>query len=524
MGRVRQLSLWIVCIALLTELVPGIGKTFAQSTTAPAPALASPATTQSTPAAVVVLKGRIDEYSQETLLKRIDQAKAAGAKTIILELDTPGGLVLAAQQITGYLREQKEIHTVAFVNHRALSAGIMIGLSCDELVMSPGSFIGDCAPIMMSDDDKLQTVGATERAKMESPILADFYASSVRNGYDPLLTASMVTMNRVVRYLQSPDGTQKRFVDEAGAEPLIKEGWKPVEGIPDPVDKADTLLTVDSNLAAKLGLSRGTYASPEAFAAARGLSIAQTLAPRTGERVISWLGSPAVRGILIVILLQAIYFAFGHPGHLWPELIGIGTLLLLLGVPMMTGYANWLEVLAIIVGLVLLALEVFVIPGFGVTGIAGLILVFGGLVMTFVGNESTIPGVLPSLPGTWINLQRGLLVVTLGLLCSLVLWFWLNRYLPKLPYFNKLILSTPGAGGDIAAMFSLDRPVETGPAIGDVGIAVSDLRPGGSVKFMTESYPDGRIAAVVSDSGYVPQGSKVIVREVAGNRVVVRTV
>src|SRR5207249_10977611 len=188
-----------------------------QLTTTPQPATTQPTAAAPIPAAVVVLKGVVDEYSQETLLKRIDQAKANGVKTVILQLDTPGGLVLAAQQITGYLREQHDIHTVAFVNHKALSAGIMIGLSCDELVMAPGAMIGDCAPIMMTDDGTLQTLGETERAKMESPILADFYASSLRNGYDPLLTQSMVSMKRVVRYLQSPDGKTRKFVDDKDA-------------------------------------------------------------------------------------------------------------------------------------------------------------------------------------------------------------------------------------------------------------------------------------------------------------------
>ena len=517
MGKVRR---WLIaCVALAALLVHG---SFAASapTTTPTSAPAAAATTQPTRAAVVLLKGVIDEYSQEMLIQRIERAKAEGAKTVILQLNTPGGLVSAAEAITSYLREQHTIRTVAFVDHKALSAGIMIGLSCDELVMAPSSLIGDCAPIMMTSSGDLQSLGAAERAKAESPILADFYASSIRNGYDPLLTQSMVTMGRVVRYLQNADGTAKRFVDDKDAEPLIKDGWKPVEGVPDPVDKADTLLTVDSKLAERLGLSKGTFASPEAFAAARGLTITQTFVPRTSEKIIAWLGSPVVRGILIVVLLQAIYFAFGHPGHFWPEAIGIGTLLLLLGIPMMTGFANWLEVLAILLGLVLLALEVFVIPGFGIAGVLGLILLFGGLVLTFVGNEPALPGVFPSLRGTWINLQRGLFVVTAGLACSLVLWIWLNKYLPKLPYFNKLILTA--TAGDIGSL-SLDRPVETGPAVGDVGVAVSDLRPGGSVKFMTESYPDGRIAAVVSDSGYVPAGTKVVVYEVAGNRVVVRT-
>ena len=101
-----------------------------------------------------------------------------------------------------------------------------------------------------------------------------------------------------------------------------------------------------------------------------------------------------------------------------------------------------------------------------------------------------------------------------------MLWFWLNKYLPRMPYFNKLILST--TAGDISTI-DADRPVETGPAVGDVGVAVTELKPGGSVKFTTDSYPDGRIAGVISESGFATPGTRVVVTEVAGNRVVVRT-
>jgi membrane-bound serine protease (ClpP class) len=177
-------------------------------------------------------------------------------------------------------------------------------------------------------------------------------------------------------------------------------------------------------------------------------------------------------------------------------------------------------VVAILFGLVLLAVEIFVLPGHLLPGILGIALVLGGLVLTFVGTEPSMPGVLPAMHGTWVALQRGLITVAAGLVASLLLWIWLSKYLPSLPYFNKLILTNvTGAGVEIA---SVGSPQETGPAIGDVGVAVSELKPGGSVKFITESYPDGRIAAVVSDSGYVPPGTSVIVREVAGNRVVVR--
>jgi membrane-bound serine protease (ClpP class) len=433
---------------------------------------------------------------------------------VILKLIPPGGLVSPALDISSFIRGQNDVHTIAFVQNRALSAGIMIGLSCDELVMSPGSLIGDSAPIAINSSGDVESLGQTERAKAESPILADFYASATKNGYDPLLTSSMVALGRVVHYIEGPDGGRK-FVDGADYDKLTKDGWKAVAGVPNPIDGANDLLTVDENLARTYGLSKGTFASAGSLASSRGLTITRTYSPTFGDHAIAFLGSGVVRMVLIIVLLQALYFAFGHPGHGWPEAIAVIALGLLVGVPMLTGYAGWMEVLAILMGLALLALEVFVIPGFGAAGILGILLVFGGLIMTFVGNEPNLPGRLPPMH----SLQRGLMFVTGALIISIGLWVWLSRHLPSMPYFNRLILTSVSA--DVAAP-DPDRPVETGPAVGDVGVAGTDLKPGGSVRFSTESFPDGRVAAVVSDSGFVKNGMGVIVREVAGNRVVVR--
>ena len=91
----------------------------------------------------------------------------------------------AALEMSRFLkREGQNVHTIAYVDPMAYSAGSMISLACREIVMSPGAMMGDCAPIMMSSSGDLQSLGATERAKAESPILADFYTSSIRNGYD----------------------------------------------------------------------------------------------------------------------------------------------------------------------------------------------------------------------------------------------------------------------------------------------------------------------------------------------------
>ena len=195
------------------------------------------------------------------------------------------------------------------------------------------------------------------------------------------------------------------------------------------------------------------------------------------------------------------------------------TLGILVGVPLLTGFAQWWEILAILIGLGLIALEIFVIPGFGVTGISGIILVLGGLTLTWAGSEPHgFPGALPSLPGTRQAIERGLTIVVVGLGCSLFLWIWLQRYLPKLPYVNKLILTATTA--NITATPS-NVPgavnVTVWPEVGAIGQVVTDLKPGGTASFHDPALNDVRITDVLADSGFVRAGSRVIVRESAGS-------
>jgi membrane-bound ClpP family serine protease len=108
---------------------------------------------------------------------------------------------------------------------------------------------------------------------------------------------------------------------------------------------------------------------------------------------------------------------------------------------------------------------------------------------------------------------------------SLLLWWWLSRYLPRLPYFNRLVLQAPGDAATVGAAAAItDPPPAAWPTVGMRGKVVADLRPGGIVAFYDDATNDTRTADVVCDCGYVPRGAEVIVREVAGNRIVVRTV
>jgi len=502
---------WAICICSTALL-------FGESAPQPTDQTASTADVQ-VKTVVIPVEGEINDFTRDDLLRRFQQARDMGAKTIILRVNTYGGLVTAGLDISRFLRDQTAVHTIAFVKTKAISAGALISIACDEIVMSPGSQIGDCAPIIFNTDGQIEPLPAAERAKEESPVLSDFLSSARRNGYDPLVAEAMVRVQTVVHVVVNGKG-EKRFVDDAGYKDLLNQGWKPMPGLPDPVDGADTLLTVGPDIAQTLGLSKATVATVDDLARDRHLSLIADLSPSAGDEIVSILSNPFARLILLITFMMALNISLHAPGHGLAEAVAVLSLGLLVGVPLLTGYAQWWEILVIVSGLALCAFEIFVFPGHGVSLAMGLLMIVVGLVLTFVGREPAAPGWLPNMRQTWVGVQTGLFVVIGGMLCSLLLSIWLRKYLPAIPYFKRLIL-TETSGGTVPLALHPIKP-DSWPFIGTIGEAVSELKPGGSARFPFAD--DTRMTSVVSASGFVPPGSKIAVQEVHGTRVVVRQV
>src|SRR5688500_2157969 len=125
-------------------------------------------------AVVISLSGTVDDFNRDALQRRFEKARRLGAGTVILEIDTYGGLVSSALDISRFIKNQTDLHSIAFVNSKAISAGALIALACDEIIMTPSATLGDCAPIQANPMGGMETMGEAERAKAESPVLADF--------------------------------------------------------------------------------------------------------------------------------------------------------------------------------------------------------------------------------------------------------------------------------------------------------------------------------------------------------------
>jgi membrane-bound serine protease (ClpP class) len=473
-------------------------------------------------AAVIRISGEVDDYRRDMLFSRFHKAEASGAKIVILEIDTYGGLVTSGLDISRFLRGQSKVHTVAFIDNKAISAGSLIALACDEIVMSPGSVIGDCAPIVFDRSGSLVSLAATERAKIASPILRDFEDSATKNGYAPVLAEAMVKVETSVYLVRDRQG-HERAVDEAEYKQLTAtDEWQPAPHINNPVDGPETLLTVGPDLAARLGLSKGTAATAQNLASQRGYKIISDLRPGAGDAMVEALNSYGARFILLVVFVLSLYIVLHAPGHGAAEALSVLSFGLLVGIPLLTGYAQWWELAMIFVGLGLCAFEIFVFPGHGVSLIVGMGLLLIGFVFTFVGKDAG-GGWLPGSASTWHHLQNGLMTVAAAMVASIVVMFQLRKILPRMPMFSRLILTETSAG---QVPTPAGTPHKAGddvwPFIGTVGVAVSDLHPGGVVRFPYGA--DMRNASVVCTAGFVESGSKVVVEEARGNRIVVRSV
>jgi membrane-bound serine protease (ClpP class) len=492
----------------------------------------APSTTPSLsglPTVVIELDGEINDYRERELERRFKEARQSGAKVVILQLRTYGGAVGSALNISRFIKRQTDIHIICLVDEFAYSAGSMIGLACNEVVMEPNAMFGDSGVISSGGEIS----GETERAKVESPVIEEFRDSARLRGYSELLATALVQVAREVFVVENTTTGEKRFVDRKEHERLLKGGsvfdqtseWRDLPGVRVPLDDDTTILTVSAEIAQKIGLSKGTFASAQALADARGLQIVQTLRPGAGDQLVAFLSSFAVRSLLSAAVLLSIYMFFQAPGSGFAETLGLVSLTLLLGVPLMTGYASWLEVVLVVLGLILLIVEIFLIPGFGFIGITGIVMVLMGLALTFMP-----PLVVPGMPGLAgfdpQALRNAVLGLTLALVGSLSIWAVIGRYLPKMPYFNRLVLS--GAVGTTPEEGMTTMTIASWPEVGARGEAVSDLRPGGTAMFPRQAQAGGQgqfaTADVVCDRGFVNKGATVIVTEVHGNRVVVRTV
>ena len=403
-----------------------------------------------------------------TVQSALDEAHAINADLVAITMDTYGGMLDAADSIRTRLLAAK-MPVVVFITNNAASAGALIAIACDSIYMSSFAKIGAASVVDQS--------GNLMPDKYQSFMRGIMRATAESSGRDPDIAAAMV-----------------------GAD-------KTIPGIID----SGRVLTFTTNEAIANGFCEGMAADLKAALELAGYSDYEFVeyVPSGMDKAMGVLLNPVLRGLCLTFIFLGLYFELQTPGVGLPLGIAITAALLYFAPLYIEGLASNWEVLLFVVGLILIGLEVFVIPGFGVAGVTGIAAVFISLILSMVAND----GFNFEFTGTDMLVQAfGVVMGSIALTLIFIVAFF-GRFLSS-PLFKKVALLTSEQSAEGYTSNALSNDLLEGKH----GTAVTDLRPAGKVAVDTEWYD------AQTDGEYLLKGDTVVVLEVKNSYIVVRKV
>lgn len=398
----------------------------------------------------------ISRPSQRKLDKAIEQATAQAADILFMELNTFGGELDAADKMRTALLECP-IPTIVFINKNAASAGALISIACDSIYMAPGSSIGAASVV--------DQTGQVLPDKYQSYMRSLMRSTAEMNGRNPDIAQAMVDPD-----VEIPGVSEKGKVLTFTTSEAIENGFCNAEA-----DDMDEVLKLADIQSYNIEYQKDTWI----------------------DKIISFLINPIVSGILIMFIIGGIYFEMQAPGIGFALLVSAVAALLYFAPHYLEGLAAHWEILVFLVGLGLLLLEIFVVPGFGVTGISGIILMVAALVLTMtfnIGFDFSF-----SAPELFI---KYLFLVIAACFAGFLLSLWLGKKLITADTrYGSLALKTnmDADKGFVAQDMNLTQYV------GKQGFASTLLRPVGKVEI------DGEYLDATSEVGFIDKGEEIVV-------------
>jgi len=449
---------------------------------------------------IIPVAGTVEPGMAAYVKRALEEIKEEKDAVFIFKMDTFGGRVDAALEIVDTISNVPRGKTIAFVEKRAISAGALIALSSNLLFMKENTIIGDCAPIINTQEGQKMA-----GEKIQTVLRAKFRALARKNNYPVVLAESMVTIDMEVYEVEMKDG--KKFMDKKSYDDLTKTEKEKILRKKTLVSKGE-LLTMHDAEAFELGFSQKSVKDIKEVLSILGYDKTDiiTIKESWSETLVRFV-QPFLP-VLMLIGIGAIYTEIKMPGFGLPGAIGIICLGLVFFSQHLVGLASHTELLLLLIGFLLLGVEVFVLPGFGVAGITALLVIATGLVLSFQGF--VVPD--PSFPWEGDLLMKNLALVLGSFLFSFLISLFLIRYV--LPGISKIVkgpyLEATLSNSHVAATSVLKiKP-------GDTGVAHSFLRPSGKIMIHNEKMD------AITQGEFIAQGEKVIIDKIEPNRVIVK--
>jgi membrane-bound serine protease (ClpP class) len=449
------------------------------------------------PVYLIPVKEEIDPFLSIYLKRSILKAKEDNSPLIIFELNTFGGRVDSALEITSLIGSIQWAHTVAYIPSGSegtgvsWSAGALISFSCDSIYMDSGTSIGAAAPVYQTAEGMVMA-----EEKVVSAVRGQMAALAEKNGYSRSIALAMVDPDIELFEVKTTEGIRLLTPEDMGE--LEKGKMVCAEG---------KLLTLTAGEMEKYGMSSATVSGRESLYDA--LSITQSsvsiLEKTTSDWIVAFLSSAAVASLLIMVGIVALYMEVTSPGFGIPGTIALVCFVLVFISSTLIGNLGSLELLLFLMGIILLLIEVFIIPGFGITGITGIILILVSLVL------ARQDFVIPEYSWQWDLFRQNLFYVSLSLMGAIPLIAVLMIFLPHSRLFNRLILKeTP------PVLTEHEPQKHSHITIGEKALALTDLRPVGKAEIR------GTVYIVQTEGEYLKMDSPLIVIHNEGLRLVVK--
>ncbi len=469
-----------------------------------------------TPAAYQwTLKGDVDGGMKESVGRVLRDVRKKKGNVLILVLNCGGtDLDKAREMATDLIAAQKgeeAILIIGFVPESAPDAATVIALGCTEIVMTRPASEGSQEAEIGNFDRYLKTAKPTELASQKTALRQ----LAKEQGYPEVLIDGMLDKSvEIVRARGIADPRKKQLMTREQFKDAQerKEDWAE-----DKVIKAPGIpfskVPLNATLAVELGLARSTVASTSVDAVVEQYGFKEAKNPDPGmlDRFAEFLRIPAVTIILVMLGFIGLILELKVPGLTVPGIIAaLCFILVFWSQSRFSGELFVLALLLFILGLVLVGVEIFVLPGFGACGIFGIICMLGGLGLVTLDK-------VPENTAGWVGFGVRVSTYLFAMMAAMVFAFLIAKYLPQVPGANRLMLSPPADTGATAEPL-LPGASEALDLLGAIGTSTTALRPAGVVRF------GDKFVDVVSDGGFIPTGTRVQVVTVEGTRIVVKEV
>ncbi len=431
------------------------------------------------------IKQEITKATWRQTKQAFQAADSLGADAFLIHMNTYGGTVLDADSIRTKILQSK-IPVYVFVDNNAASAGALISIACDSIYIRPGGSIGAATVVNQT--------GQAMPDKYQSYMRSTMRSTAEAHGKDTIISGN----DTIYQWRRNPK------IAEGMVDPRVY-----IEGITD----TGKVITFTPSEAIEYGYCEGIAENIPEVLEKIGIKdyTIEEYQPSWVERIIGWLVHPIVSGILIMAIIGGIYFEMQSPGIGFPLGIAILAAVAYFAPLYLEGLAaNW-EIFVFILGIILIAVEIFVIPGFGVAGILGILFIFSGLVLSLINN---------------IDFEfRHVELRNVGIAITTVVLGIFGGFILALYFGNKIFSAQSGPFKNMALKTVQNKnegyvSVENSflALKGKTGIAKTVLRPGGKVFVENEVYD------AIATTGFIDKGEDIIVTKVEATQLYVEKI